>query len=145
MVLSVSLSFLKTFCFFLITKRIFNFPLQNSYEKAIPLYQLPFCCCAFDISSQMYLVTSLSNKHIKIFFLCYIIRNLQKNLNIIWQPPISRQTTSSLAKSQFHQFWKSRIPPAPLYEWGRDSNCKCMLWLIAWIWRVIWYPGGIHT
>ena len=30
-----------------------------------------------------------NNQHIKNFFLCCFMRNLHKNLNTIWQPPIS--------------------------------------------------------
>ena len=32
----------------------------------------------------------MKDKHIKFFSPCHIMRNLQKNLNIIWQPLISR-------------------------------------------------------
>ena len=82
-----------------------------------------------------YFVSNVSyqrkDKHIKISFLSGIMRNLQKNLIVIWQPPlpISGQPTPStppppsicyipplLAKilgshPHFHQFWKSWAPP----------------------------------
>ena len=84
-------------------------------------------------------------KH-QIFFLCHIMRNLQKKLNIIWQPLISRQTQPHFALpppflpkifrppppppiSQFPSILKKKsttsLPPPPFLPFtrgGRDSN-----------------------
>ena len=60
------------------------------------------------------------------FFSMCVIRNLQKNFNIIWQPPISRQPPlppfclrppflakifRPLPSHHLHQFWKSATSP----------------------------------
>ena len=50
----------------------------------------------------------------RFFFICYIMKNLQKNLNIIWQPPLLDKSPPYLALP---------IPPphtpcTPLYEGG---------------------------
>ena len=50
-------------------------------------------------------------------FLCCIMRNLQKNLNLIWQPPISRQTP--------HPFY---LIPLFWQNFSRNEFIKIIIW-----------------
>ena len=103
------------------------------------------------------MVVEKRHKYIKIFLLCYIIRDLQESFNIIWQSHISRQTPFShfdlppppaffLAKlfrpPRFHQFYKSPTYPTPhpLYEGCgfKESNRTSMIHHFAKIVKGFW-------
>ena len=85
------------------------------------------------------------DKQIKIFFLCCNMRNLQNNLNIIWQPPFQEKfpwfglphpflANTFRPSPYFHQFWKGQ---GHVFTKWLEANTK----LKNHIWRNLTYSN----